>query len=60
MASILRVPWQSVVSLVRFEHGSRFHLRISLHPLRAALATAEVLAADDSSESDGREEAEEG
>ena len=56
VADLLRVPWQSVVSLVRFEHGSRFHLRISLHPLRAALATAEVLAADDEADADGGRE----
>lgn len=51
VASLLRVPWQSLVPLVRFEHGTtsgaRFHVKISLHPIRAVLGRSEALAAAD-------------
>jgi hypothetical protein len=47
VGSLLRVPWQSLVPLIRFELGntsgsSKFHLKISLHPIRAVLGSSEV------------------
>lgn len=48
VAHLLRMPWQSLVPLSRLEltgssSSSRFHVKISLHPIKTHLASSEVL-----------------
>ena len=50
IARVLRFPAWALVPMITHERNSPFHLRVSLHPMKRALAAAEILRLRDDEE----------